>query len=149
MRASRDSVSVAHVVRATPDVVWRALTVDRATWWPDLRLDAVIGAPLVETWTEAGRQRQAHGVVTRCEEPELLAFRWREDGWSAPLEVTFRLEPHGSATAVTITETGFHRADVPPMLADEHEEGWSHHLTRLARACGMIDSYRPRIERTP
>jgi uncharacterized protein YndB with AHSA1/START domain len=134
--ASGDSVSVAHVVAATPDVVWRALTVDRVTWWPDLRFDAAVGAPVVETWIEAGRQRQAHGVVTRCEEPGVLAFRWREDGWAAPLEVTFRLEPHGAATSVTITETGFRHAGVPPTLADEHEEGWSYHLTRLARACG-------------
>ncbi len=149
MSAPRDSVRVAHVVAAPPDAVWRALTVDRAEWWPDLRFDAVIGAPLVETWIEAGRQRQAAGLITRCDEPELLAFRWREDGWSAPLEVTFRLEPNGSATSVTITETGFRRANVSPTLADEHEEGWSYHLTRLARACGMIEAYRPRTERTP
>lgn len=136
MSASRDSVSVALVVAATPDVVWRALTVDRAEWWPDLRFDAVVGAPLVETWIEAGQQRQAHGFVTRCEEPELLAFRWREDGWAAPLEVRFALEPRGSATSVTIMETGYRRADVPPTLADEHEEGWRYHLTQLARVCG-------------
>lgn len=136
MSAPRDSVSVAHVIAATADVIWRALTVDRADWWPDLRFDAAAGAPLVETWIEAGQQRQAHGVVTRCEEPELLAFRWREDGWSAPLEVTFRLDARGSATSVTITETGFRYAGVPPTLADEHEEGWRYHLMQLARACG-------------
>lgn len=139
MSGPRDSVSVAHVVAASPAVVWRALTAGRAQWWPDLRFDAVVGAPLVETWVEAGQQRQAHGVVTRCDEAELLAFRWREDGWSAPLEVRFRLEAHDLGTSVTLTETGFRRADVSPTLADEHEEGWRYHLTRLARACGASD----------
>ncbi|WP_312350525.1 SRPBCC domain-containing protein [Actinomyces sp.] len=130
----RDSVSVGSTIGASAGVVWRFLTVQRDTWWPDMRFGAAVGAPLVETWTESGQVRSATGSVTRCEEARLLAFRWGEPGWACPLDVMIRLLPQGRSTRVTIEEAGFRSAGVDPALPDEHEEGWRHHLARLRRA---------------
>ncbi len=83
---------------------------------------------------EEGVQATATGSVTRCEEPSLLAFEWTEPSWSGPLDVVIRLTTERSFTVVTLTETGFSRAQSSLSLPDEHEEGWHYHLTRLKRA---------------
>lgn len=63
----RDAVTVTTEIAAPADIVSRFLTAERAAWWPDMRFEAVIGSPLVETWIEHDRQRRATGTVTRCE----------------------------------------------------------------------------------
>jgi uncharacterized protein YndB with AHSA1/START domain len=127
-------VTVETSVRAPVETVWRLLTVERDAWWPEMRFEPVVGAPLVETWTEDGRPASASGTVTRCDEPHLLEFRWRESGWRAPLEVTIRISSGSHSTSVTLHESGFSRAQTPSSLADEHEQGWLYHLERWRRA---------------
>jgi len=129
----RDSVTVTADIHAPVEVVWRCLTVGRGTWWPDMRFEAVVGSPLVETWVEEGRQARATGNVTRCEVPHLLGFSWTEEGWDHPLRVVIDLVAHGDSTSVTLTESGFSRARTPHALPAEHEEGWRYHLSRLKR----------------
>ncbi|MEZ3161828.1 SRPBCC domain-containing protein [Microbacterium sp. BWT-B31] len=129
----RDSVTVATAIVASVDVVWRFLTVGRDAWWPEMRFEAVVGSVLVETWIEDGRQASATGIVTRCDEPQLLGFSWAEQGWERPLDVVIRLVADGQSTAVTLTESGFSRSHAPFELPAEHEEGWRYHLTRLKR----------------
>ncbi|MFT4213503.1 MAG: SRPBCC domain-containing protein [Microbacterium sp.] len=131
---SVDSVLVDVTIDATADVAWRFLTIERGTWWPDMRFEAFIGSPLVETWIEGGQQASATGEITRCEKPRLLAFRWNEPGWEHPLDVVIRLVAGGPSTIVTITESGFVRARTAPSLPDEHAEGWRYHLMRWKRA---------------
>ncbi|RWZ68086.1 SRPBCC domain-containing protein [Labedella populi] len=121
-------------IHASVDVVWRCLTVGRGAWWPEMRFEAVVGSPLVETWVEEGRQASATGSVTRCDEPSLLGFSWTEEGWDHPLDVVIDLVTHGESTSVTLTESGFSRARTPHSLPAEHEEGWRYHLAGLKRA---------------
>lgn len=88
--------------------------------------------------------RVTAGEITACEPRRLLAFRWREPGWQDSLDVAVRLAATGQRTAVTITETGFVRAQTAPALARDHEEGWLHHLGQLRRACERrADSQHP------
>ena len=121
-------------VEAAIDVVWRFLTVERAAWWPDLRFEARVGAALIETWNDDGREASATGIVTRCAAPTLLAFRWSEPSWEHPLEVVIHLVGRRRSTSVTIHETGFVCARTPASLPDEHEEGWQYHLARWKSA---------------
>ncbi|MFT4220108.1 MAG: SRPBCC domain-containing protein [Microbacterium sp.] len=131
----RDSVVVKVTIDAAAETVWQLLTVARATWWPEMTFDPRVGSPLVETWIEEdGREASATGVVTRCERPEVLSFRWSEPTWEHPLDVAIRLVETGQSTSVTLAETGFARARTGPSLPDEHEEGWRYHLARLRRA---------------
>ncbi|WP_276801593.1 SRPBCC family protein [Cellulomonas iranensis] len=130
----RDSVTVGTRIDASLDVVWRLLTVGRDAWWPEMRFDAVVGSPLVETWTEGGVEATATGRVTRCDAPRLLTFVWAEPTWDGPLEVVIRLTADGTSTVVDLTETGFVRARTPRSLPDEHEQGWGYHLARWKRA---------------
>lgn len=130
----RDSLSVETTIDAPAVVVWRLLTVERETWWPDMRFEAVVGSPLVETWIENGRRSSATGVVTHSDGPHLLGFRWTEPAWDQPLDVMIRIVPQGEVTTVTLTEAGFVRARTPLSLPAEHEEGWTYHLGRLKRA---------------
>lgn len=98
-----------------------------------MRFEAVVGAPLIETWIDDGREASATGRITRCDEPQLLGFNWTEHGWDHPLDVLIELVTHGPSTSVTLTESGFSRARTPCSLSAEHEQGWRHHLTRLKR----------------
>jgi uncharacterized protein YndB with AHSA1/START domain len=129
-----DSVTVEKDIDAPVGVVWRFLTVERDAWWPEMRFEAVVGSPLVETWIEEGHQASAMGSVTQCDEPQLLGFRWIEPSWDRPLEVVIRLAAEGRSTTVILVETGFAQARTSPSLPAEHEEGWLHHLARLKRA---------------
>lgn len=131
---SRDPVVVETGIDAPVEVVWRFLTVKRDAWWPEMRFEAAVGSPLVETWIEEGVQVTATGSVTRCDEPRRLAFEWLEPSWSSPLDVDIRLTAEGSSTSVILTETGFSRAQTSLSLPNEHEEGWLYHVTRLKRA---------------
>ncbi|MDO7880898.1 SRPBCC family protein [Salinibacterium soli] len=120
-------------IGAPAELVWRYLTADRDEWWPEMQFDPVVGSPLLETWTDDGQRYSATGTVTGCVESRLLAFHWIEASWAQPLDVEIRLTARGKSTAVTLTETGFALAQTSPLLPDEHEEGWRHHLSRLAR----------------
>lgn len=120
-------------VDASVEVVWRFLTTARGAWWPEMRFDAAVGSPLVETWIEEGRHVSATGSVTRCDEPHVLGFSWTEQGWDHPLDVVIELATHGQTTLVTLTESGFSRARTPYSLRAGHDEGWRYHLARLKR----------------
>jgi uncharacterized protein YndB with AHSA1/START domain len=130
------------VVDARAERVWHCLTAGRGTWWPEMRFDAVVGSPLVETWIDDGHEASATGTVTGCEAPQLLAFRWIEPAWAHPTEVVIRLDGDEQSTAVTITEAGFRRASTAPSLPDEHELGWRHHLLGLRTATEAASAHR-------
>jgi uncharacterized protein YndB with AHSA1/START domain len=130
----RDDVMVSVSVDARPESVWHCLTAGRGTWWPEMHFEAAVGSSLVETWIDDGQEASATGTVTHCEAPQLLAFRWIEQGWAQPTDVVILLDDNESSTTVTITETGFRRADTALSLPDEHEHGWRHHLLRLKTA---------------
>jgi uncharacterized protein YndB with AHSA1/START domain len=91
----QDSVKVVADIDAAVEVVWRYLTAGRGAWWPEMRFEAAVGSPLVETWVEGDRQMSATGSVTRCDAPHVLGFSWSEQSWDHPLEVVIELEAHG------------------------------------------------------
>lgn len=121
-------------IEAAQGRVWRALTVDRSRWWPEMVFDAVVGASLVETWVEDGEVLQASGTITTVDAPRLLAFEWSEPAWQGNLTVRVRLAPVTQGTEVSITEEGFASIQAQSSLASEHEEGWLYHLERLRDA---------------
>lgn len=128
-----DAVTAETSIEASTEIVWRFLTVERGLWWPEMTFEAVVGSPLVETWTEDGREMSATGLVTHSVEHRLLGFRWIEPEWRHSLEVTIRLVPDDRATTVILRESGFVRARTPLSLPDEHQDGWTCHLARLKR----------------
>ena len=127
-----DRVTVRAQVSSTPGAVWRALTTDRAGWWPELRFEPVVGAALEETWTIGDEVFVARGEVLEVSPPHLLVFEWHEPTWAAPLRVRFSIEG-ADPTSVTVTEDGFERLDGGRELRDEHADGWEHHLANLVR----------------
>jgi uncharacterized protein YndB with AHSA1/START domain len=142
-RESNDApVYVAVAVAAPVSEVWRALTEERARWWPDLVFDAVVAAPVTETWRENGRHRVAWGSVIEVVAPRALAFIWFEPGWTASLTVRFTVGATGgtggtdgrTTTTVTVTETGFHHLADGAALREEHADGWRTHLASLRTA---------------
>lgn len=74
------------------------------------------------TCSADGVDHVMHGVVTRCEPPRLLVFRWSPDAKAS--EVTFELSPQGSDTRLLVT----HRrvADRRQLLSVS--AGWHVHI---------------------
>ncbi len=134
-----DQVLVALTVDATIERVWRALTVGRSAWWPDMVFDAVPGASLFETWVEDGETFQASGTITTVDAPHLLEFQWSEPGLRGRLTVCVRLAPVEDGTEVSIAEEGFASIQAPGSLAADHEAGWLYHLERLREAASAPD----------
>ena len=48
--------------------VWRSLTAEHIQWWPDMQFDAILGAPLHETWAEDGVEHDATGQVVEVQD---------------------------------------------------------------------------------
>ena len=126
-------VSVSLTIDERVDDVWRAITVGRSSWWPEMVFEPIAGSALVETWIEDGEEKRATGTITGAVAPSLLSFEWSEPGWVGPLSVSICLEPLGAATKVTLTESGFTEAQSPSGLPAEHQDGWLYHLTRLQK----------------
>lgn len=130
---NRDGLVVSADTAATADVVWRALTQERAEWWPDMHFDAIVGAPLREVWTEDGAQREATGRVIDVSDGRALTFEWSESARPSPLQVTFTIEPTATGTGVSVSETGFRGLPDGDALREEHAEGWQFHLSQLLK----------------
>ena len=83
--------------------------------------------------------------IVAVEPPSLFAYEWPhmdEDGqvredWAWTL-VEFRLEPHGSGTRLTVTESGFDA--LPPERRDsalrQNEGGWEEQMGNIAAHVG-------------
>lgn len=135
MSRQRDDEARASLVVAAPaSAVWRAL-LDRRTWWPELAFEPVVGAPLLETWTEDGRILHATGHITAVDQEQRLAFEWTEPGWLAHLSVVITLMTVPGGTEVAVRESDFTSITAPCGTRGDHEEGWRHHLDRLSDAC--------------
>lgn len=130
---SRDGLVVSAETAAAADVVWRALTQERAEWWPDMHFDAIVGAPLREVWIEDGAQREATGQVIDVSDGRALTFEWSETERPSPLQVTFTIEPTATGTRVSVSETGFRGLTDGDALCEEHTKGWQFHLSQLLK----------------
>lgn len=126
-----DSLSITVATDASAAELWSALTEGRSTWWPELVLDARVGSPVRETWTESGEEHSADGHVTEVTPPSRLAFVWQQQRWPTPLAVRVTITEDDGRRAVTLTEHGFAALPDGDALRTAHEEGWAFHLGNL------------------
>lgn len=129
-----DSLSITVTSTSSVEELWRALTDERDTWWPELVLTPEVGSAVRETWSEGGREHFAEGRVTEALPPSRLALVWQQPGWLSPLTVCFDIRDDGERRTVTLTERGFGQLTDGDGLRAAHEEGWNFHLANLLRA---------------
>lgn len=127
--------------------VWRALTDHREFGeWFRVRIEApfVAGREARGQITHAGYEHITWRAVIQTIEPErLFSFTWHpyaidpEVDYSdeAQTLVEFRLEPHGSGTRLTLTESGFDK--VPASRRAEafrmNEGGWTQQMDNIRK----------------
>lgn len=130
-----DRVEVSTRSSASPDIVWRALTHERAAWWPDMAFDTCPGASLRETWDEGGVTVEATGFVVTVEPPTQLTFRWTQPDWpNGYSTVAIEIVADEAGSLITLVETGLARATGDRASLHSHDEGWRYHLDRLVRS---------------
>jgi uncharacterized protein YndB with AHSA1/START domain len=120
-----------------PAKVWAALTTAEGlgTWFGNqAAIDLRPGGSGQLTWTEG----HAAGLrVERVEEPSVFGFTWPiyglPDDDPRRTYVEFTLEPAGSGTRLTVTETGFAQMpeDIYGKAYDGNTEGWASELGEL------------------
>lgn len=136
--------------RAQRETAWAYLADPelRRGWWPDSELDPTLGGAVSERWSEGegsdAAMRNAQGVVDVCIPGHALGFRWRDAGDEHETEVLFTLRSEGTATDITVTETGFGRfPDALDRIADARQ-GWidllGDYVTALAQALPAVPS---------
>lgn len=95
------SLSITVISTCPVQRLWRALTGERDTWWPELMSTPEVGSAVREIWTEDGREHVADGRVTEAVAPSRLAVVWQQPGWPSPLMVSFDIRRDGDRSAVT------------------------------------------------
>ncbi|MBV8950918.1 MAG: SRPBCC domain-containing protein [Actinobacteria bacterium] len=143
------------VVDAPVAVVWQTITEPEqiAQWFADrVELDVRPGGDGTLLFDEnASRQAvRARLVVEAVEPPHRFSFRWGHEEGQQPdpansVLVEFTLTPEGDErTRVRVAETGLEAVvwadDDKARYADDHRNGWSTNLGRLA---GMFASPAP------
>jgi uncharacterized protein YndB with AHSA1/START domain len=134
------------LIEAPVDVVWRTITepVHITEWFADrVELDVRPGGTGTFVFDEHPRTEltEVAIAVEIVDPPVRFAFRWgHPDGAAAVPEnsvlVQFTLTSEGSdRTRLRVVETGLERTGWPEdelvRYADDHREGWAHHLGRL------------------
>jgi uncharacterized protein YndB with AHSA1/START domain len=64
-----------------------------------------------------------------------LSWEWVGEGWSAPTELLFALEPEASGTSILISHSGFERIDPAggPAARRNYAGAWAEVLSDLSR----------------
>jgi uncharacterized protein YndB with AHSA1/START domain len=130
------------LIEAPVDVVWRTVVEpDQMSRWFADRVDLVV-APGARGHLQFGDQG-GPVVVETVEPTSRFSFRWNFPAGEEPVEgnsmlVEFTLTSKGAEqTHLRVTESGHELRDWPDTekqrYADEHREGWSEFLDRLAR----------------
>ena len=141
-------------INASPATVFEVITKPEhlTEWWPDEAVvDPTPGAvgELVFGDRASGEAQIPQITVVEAEPPRLFSFRWvypeGEDAHEGnSLLVTFELVPSGAGTVLTFVETGFREMgwDAATLEAtyNDHVDGWSHFLPRLAPYTETIGS---------
>jgi uncharacterized protein YndB with AHSA1/START domain len=129
------TVELAH----PPEKVWAALTTAEglAGWFGNqAAIDLRPGGAARMSWTAEGFTAQMR--VERVEEPTVFAFTWPIFGLPEDdprrTYVEFTLEPTGTGTRLTVTETGFAQlpGDAHRKAYDGNADGWAKELGELA-----------------
>jgi uncharacterized protein YndB with AHSA1/START domain len=129
------TVELAH----PPEKVWAALTTAEglAGWFGNqAAIDLRPGGAARMSWTAEGFTAQMR--VERVEEPTVFAFTWPIFGLPEDdprrTYVEFTLEPTGTGTRLTVTESGFAQVpgDAHRKAYDGNTDGWAKELGELA-----------------
>ncbi|MEU1964410.1 SRPBCC domain-containing protein [Micromonospora sediminicola] len=132
-------------IGAAPEVVFDVVSSPEHVrqWWSDeADFESVSGgAGELVFVSDAGEKFPVAIQVVDAVPSRLFSFRWTHpSGESARSDnsflVRFELEPDGDGTLLRMTETGFRERGWEIAVLEEtyrdHEQGWDHHLSRLA-----------------
>jgi uncharacterized protein YndB with AHSA1/START domain len=132
------------VIDAPVAVVWRTITEpDQIVRWFAERAELVIEPGMAGALIFENEQRTLTAAVevVDVEAPTRFSFRWSHPEGEAPVPsnstlVEFTLAAEGDErTRLRVTETGLDAVAWPDgekqRFADDHNGGWSRHLTRL------------------
>jgi uncharacterized protein YndB with AHSA1/START domain len=133
-------------IEAPVELVWRMITEpDQVVrWFADgIDLEATPGYQGSMTFRpESGGVVEVPITVESVEAPHRFTYRWNHpDGTVATpansMLVEFTLTPEDGGTRLRVVETGHDGQGWPQdqqdAYADDHNDGWSHHLGRLER----------------
>ncbi|PFG43223.1 uncharacterized protein YndB with AHSA1/START domain [Isoptericola jiangsuensis] len=138
-------------VEATPEVVFAVVSEPEHVrrWWPD-EADYPVepgGTGTIGFATDDATITQRFTVL-EVDPPRRFAFRWtHDDGEQAArgnsFLVVFELEPQGTGTRLSMTETGFRErgwAEAQVVAAyEDHVAGWDHFLPLLPRYAEQLE----------
>jgi uncharacterized protein YndB with AHSA1/START domain len=133
-------------IEAPVELVWRMVTEpDQVVRWfaDEIDLRPTPGYQGSMTFRpESGGVVEVPITVESVEAPHRFTYRWNHpDGVAATpgnsMLVEFTLTPEDGGTRLRVVETGHDGLGWPQdqqdAYADDHNEGWSHHLGRLER----------------
>jgi uncharacterized protein YndB with AHSA1/START domain len=134
-------------LKASPSRVWKALT-DHNEFgqWFGVNLEGpfVVGKTVAGKLTYPGFEHMQWAVEVKKMEPErLFSFTWHpyaidvtiDYSKETPTLVEFTLEPNGSGTHLTVTESGFDKIPADRQLEAfrKDEEGWTEQMENIAK----------------
>ena len=134
-------------LKASPSRVWKALTdYQEFGQWFGVKLEGpfVVGKTVAGKLTYPGFEHLQWAVDVKKMEPErLFSFTWHpyavdptiDYSKETPTLVEFTLEPNGSGTQLTVTESGFDKIPADRRLEAfrKNEEGWIEQLENIAK----------------
>jgi uncharacterized protein YndB with AHSA1/START domain len=139
-----DGIEKSVHIQAPVEVVWRMVTEPSQVvrWFADeIDLQATPGYEGSMTFRpESGGTMRVPLRVESVEAPSRFTYRWNHpDGTAATASnsmlVEFTLTPEDGGTRLRVVETGHDGLGWPQdqqdAYADEHNDGWSHHLARI------------------
>ena len=114
--------------RQSAEKVWAALTTPErlADWFAEADVDLRVGGTIRLNWNG---QHQADMIVTECEPPKTLAWRWRIG--ERDTLVRFVLTPEAGGCALTLTHSGL---SLDGARDGGVRTGWHAHLEALPDA---------------
>jgi uncharacterized protein YndB with AHSA1/START domain len=137
-------------MKASPERVWQALTnAEQFGTWFRVRLETpfIVGQAASGNITHPGYEHIRFNVlVEEMQAPTLFVLRWHSyaidpkvDYSGEPMtRIEFRLEPQGTGTRLTVTESGFDR--IPEHRRAEcfrmNDSGWAQQMENIR---GFVD----------
>lgn len=132
-------------IDASPDIVFDVVSRPEhiGRWWSDeAELEPTPGATghIIFRRAPESEDKREELTVVDVDPPTRFSFRWvYTDGAAATADnsllVTFDLEPAGSGTRLTMTETGFRERGWEAAVLEaaylDHIVGWDHFMPRL------------------
>ncbi|MCT7376163.1 SRPBCC family protein [Chelativorans salis] len=123
-----DRIEITLALAMPREETWRLLTEARhirAWWGGHASLDARLGGPLREVWSNGNREVVTAGVVTRFDPQRTLAMSWADDDWPGETQVTFTVADRDGATEMTLVHSGWaiHPPERRSTLMEAHAQG--------------------------